>query len=162
MNRWHAFTQLVLSRFREFYREPEVIFWVYGFPLILAVGLGVAFAGGRPEPPVVDVEGVESDAQVQALAELLRQNGMKVEVNSAEEARRRLRTGKIALIVIPKGKEIAFVLDETRSECVLAERWVQAVWLRDQLGSAAPTPEEQFVQEPGSRYIDFLVPGLMG
>ena len=46
MNRWNAFTQLVLTRFREFFREPEVVFWVYGFPLILAVGLGLAFSGG--------------------------------------------------------------------------------------------------------------------
>jgi ABC-2 type transport system permease protein len=164
MNRWHAFTQLVLSRFREFYREPEVIFWVYGFPLILAVGLGIAFAGGRPEPPVVDIEGTESNTQVQALAEVLRQGGMKVEVNSGEEARRRLRTGKIALVVIPKAKDadLVFILDETRSECVLAQRWVEAVWLRDGLGSAAPHVEEEHVEEPGSRYIDFLVPGLMG
>jgi hypothetical protein len=43
MNRWHAFTQLVLSRFRDFYREPEVIFWAYGFPLILTVGLHARF-----------------------------------------------------------------------------------------------------------------------
>src|SRR4051794_41836711 len=34
---------LTLSRFREFVREPAAIFWVYGFPLIMAVALGVAF-----------------------------------------------------------------------------------------------------------------------
>jgi len=28
--------QLTLARFREFYREPAALFWVYGFPLILA------------------------------------------------------------------------------------------------------------------------------
>ena len=57
MYRWHAFTQLVLLRFRDFYREPEVILWAYGFPLILTVALGIAFAGSRPEPPAVDLAG---------------------------------------------------------------------------------------------------------
>ena len=47
MNRWHAFTQLVLFRFRDFYREPEVMFWAYGFPLILTVALGIAVAAGK-------------------------------------------------------------------------------------------------------------------
>ena len=70
MNRWHAFAQLVLCRFREFYREPEVIFWVYGFPLILAVGLGIAFSRGAPEPPAVDVAGSESEPQVQKLVKV--------------------------------------------------------------------------------------------
>src|SRR5262249_58165567 len=102
MNRWHAFSQLVLSRFREFYREPEVIFWVYGFPLILAVGLGIAFAGSRPEPPAVDVQGEMSDSRVRALAETLRQAGMKVEGNSQAGTRRPCRTGKNALVRGPE------------------------------------------------------------
>jgi hypothetical protein len=61
MTRWQAFSQLVLCRVREFYREPEAIFWVYGFPVILAVVLGFAFSGGKPEPPAVDVQ-AEPDA----------------------------------------------------------------------------------------------------
>jgi ABC transporter DrrB family efflux protein len=171
MNRWHAFTQLVLLRFRDFYREPEVIFWAYGFPLILTIGLGIAYAGSRPEPPVVDVQGEMSDSGVRALAETLRQAGLKVEVNSQAQSRRRYRTGKIALIVVPESEVanpgeqdqgLLFVLDETRSESVLARKWVEAVLLHDRLGSAALPMRYESVREPGSRYIDFLVPGLMG
>lgn len=57
MTRQHPLAQLVLARLREFYREPEVIFWVYGFPLLLACGLGMAFAGKTPQPPAIDVQG---------------------------------------------------------------------------------------------------------
>jgi ABC-2 type transport system permease protein len=171
MNRWHAFTQLVLSRFRDFYRQPEVVFWAYGFPTILTVGLGIAFAGSRPEPPAVDVQGEMSDSRVRALAETLRQAGMKVEVNSRAESRLRYRTGKIDLVVVPEGEGtnqgskdegLLFVLDGTRSESALARKWVEAVLLRDRLGSASLPMREEADQEPGSRYIDFLVPGLMG
>ena len=171
MNRWHAFTQLVLLRFRDFYREPEVVFWAYGFPLILTVALGIGFGGSRPEPPAVDVQGEMSDSRVQALVETLRQAGMKVEVNSKAESRLRYRTGKIALVVVPEGdgtnqgskdEGLLFVLDETRSESALARKWVEAVLLRERLGSVALPMREESVHEPGSRYIDFLVPGLMG
>jgi ABC-2 type transport system permease protein len=55
MNRWHPLCQMILARLREFYREPEAIFWVYCFPLLLAVVLGLAFAGRAPDPPDVDV-----------------------------------------------------------------------------------------------------------
>src|SRR5919198_43093 len=51
MYRWRAFGQLYLARLREFVREPEVLFWVYGFPVLLAVGLGVAFKPSKPDPP---------------------------------------------------------------------------------------------------------------
>ena len=54
----HPLLQLFLARLREFYREPIAIFWVYGFPLILAVGLGIAFSSREPEPPAVDVQRV--------------------------------------------------------------------------------------------------------
>jgi ABC-type multidrug transport system permease subunit len=51
MKRWHPLWQLFLARIREFYREPSVLFWVYGFPLFLAIGLGVAFTSGLPVAP---------------------------------------------------------------------------------------------------------------
>ena len=50
MNRWHPLGQMILARLREFYREPEAIFWVYCFPLLLAVVLGLAFSGRAPDP----------------------------------------------------------------------------------------------------------------
>jgi len=44
---------LTLARVREAVREPGVLFWVFGFPILLAVGLGLAFRGRGPEPVVV-------------------------------------------------------------------------------------------------------------
>src|SRR5271155_6045064 len=39
----HPLVQLTLVRFREFLREPEALFWVFIFPVLLAAGLGIAF-----------------------------------------------------------------------------------------------------------------------
>src|SRR5438132_765113 len=146
MNRWRAFSQLVLSRFREFFREPEVIFWVYGFPLILAIGLSIAFSRNKPEPPVVDIQGSASDLEVKELMELLRAEKMKAEAHPLEECRARLRQGKTALYIIPSSKaitsqksdELVYAYDQTRPEGVLARHWAEAMVLRYRLGIPPP------------------------
>ena len=160
MNRWHAFTQLILSRLREFYREPEAIFWVYGFPLILAIGLGIAFSGGKPEPPKVDIQGDPGDTKVQELVKILESAQMKVEVHDADECSRRLKRGATSLFIIPDSK-YTFVFDEARAESVLARRWVGEAILEKKIGTTEPFINSP-VPEAGGRYIDFLLPGLIG
>src|SRR5438132_5422679 len=98
MNRWHQFTQLMLSRFREFYREPEVLFWVYGFPLLLAIGLGIAFANRKPEATQVDVQ---AGPGAEEFAEKLRKADMVVEVLDEQQCYRRRLTGKTMLYLVP-------------------------------------------------------------
>src|ERR1039458_2891383 len=54
----HALVQLTLTRFREFLREPEALFWVFIFPILLAAGLGLVFrnrpSGQRWPPPAAE------------------------------------------------------------------------------------------------------------
>src|SRR5438445_5824127 len=93
MNRWQPILQLFLARLREFYREPEVIFWVYGFPVLLAVGLGIAFRSKEPEPPAVDVrEAPGFSSQTAPLMEQLKESGVAAELQDEEACRQRLRT----------------------------------------------------------------------
>jgi ABC-type multidrug transport system permease subunit len=162
----HPLWQLTLARFREFYREPAALFWVYGFPLILAFALGMAFRE-RPVPPApVDVQ---SDPAEPAAAERLREilatdPGLQVELHDEASARQRLRTSKTDLVVIPRagsGGAPEFVYDKTRSEGVLARNAAERTLLRA-ANPQAPAPTEKTVSEPGSRYIDFLIPGLLG
>ena len=42
--RYSPMWQLVMARLREFLREPEAVFWVYGFPIVMVVALGIACA----------------------------------------------------------------------------------------------------------------------
>ena len=41
--RWSGYTHLLKARMLELKREPEVVFWVFVFPVLLALGLGIAF-----------------------------------------------------------------------------------------------------------------------
>jgi ABC-2 type transport system permease protein len=162
MNRWHPLGQMILARLREFYREPEAIFWVYCFPLLLAIVLGLAFAGRAPEPPDVDVERVDNAKLVDDIVTPLRAAKIKVEICSKEECAARLRTGKSAMTIVPGTHGPTYHYDPTRSDSVLARYWADAVLVRAQAGKAVPEAAEDFETEPGSRYIDFLLPGLIG
>src|SRR5438270_12499786 len=99
--RWQPFVQLILARVREFYREPEVIFWVYGFPLILAIGLGIAFASRKPDPPTVDIAQSASrpTKHERAVRKSLREGKLQAEIYPADQCRKRLKTGKTALAI---------------------------------------------------------------
>ena len=59
----HPLLQLLLARLRGFYREPVALFWVYGFPMIMALGLGIAFSSRKPDPARVDVQEGDGDAR---------------------------------------------------------------------------------------------------
>jgi ABC-2 type transport system permease protein len=157
--KYHPLEELLKSRIREFIREPEAVFWVYLFPLLLAVGLGIAFRNRPAEPIFVDVE---QNATAEIVAETLRASpDLVVGVRSGKECRARLRDGKSSLVVVP-GKIYAFVFDPTRPEAVLARERVDAI-LQRAAGRTDPIKTSDLrTTEPGARYIDFLIPGLLG
>jgi ABC-type multidrug transport system permease subunit len=157
--RWadHPLAQLTLVRFREFWREPEAIFWVFVFPILLAAGLGLAF---RNRPP----EAIGIAAVTPELARSLRQEKLlDVEQLSAPAAEEALRTGKVALFAAPSpGGAVVYRYDDTnpegRTARMLAEGAIQRA-----AGRVDPVPSsDRLMREPGSRYIDFLIPGLLG
>ncbi len=157
MNR--ALRHLVLARLRESLRHPETIFWTFVFPILLAVALGIAFRGERPGPipaVVVDVPGASKIAR-----SLQGNTGIRVEILSRAEADHRLRTGRAAILVVP-GDPLFYRYDPTRPDGRLARDRVDNV-LQRAAGRTDPVPaSDSIVAEPGARYIDFLVPGLLG
>jgi len=153
----HPLVQLTLVRFREFLREPEAVLWTLLFPILLAAGLGVAFRNRPAEVLTVAAETAD-------LAAALGQEPL-LDVRQMErpEAERALRTGDIALIVAPGADgDVVYRYDDTnpegRTARLLANGAVQRAG-----GRADPVKAgDQLVRDPGSRYIDFLIPGLVG
>jgi ABC-2 type transport system permease protein len=153
----HALVQLVLLRYREFLREPEALFWNFAFPLLLVAGLGVAF---REQPP----DTAHIAAVTSQLAQALRSdNKLQVDELSPDAALQALRAGKITLIAElgPNGS-VTYRYDDTnpdaRAARLLADRAIQTF-----AGRTDPvSTSNALVREPGSRYIDFLVPGMIG
>jgi ABC-type multidrug transport system permease subunit len=161
--------QLILARVREFYREPEALFWVYGFPILIVVALGIAFRNKPVERITVDVQET-SEATPGGGAEFVRRalagdERFVVRVNDPATCRLRLRTGKTELVVVPPGdgeSAYRYSFDPTRPESLLARSKVDDA-LQRAAGRHDPLPvADQEMDEPGGRYIDFLVPGLLG
>jgi ABC-type multidrug transport system permease subunit len=154
-----SLVELTLARARLFVREPSAVFWTFGFPILLSIALGIAFRNRPPEPVAAGVEDGPGAARI--LDALQRAPQVEARLLRAEEARAALRVGRVALVVVP-GPPRTYAFDPTRPESRLARAIVDDALQRAD-GRVDPTPvAEARVVEPGSRYIDFLVPGLVG
>jgi ABC-2 type transport system permease protein len=162
--RFSGFLHILDVRMKELRREPEVVFWVFGFPILLALGLGIAF---RNKPAdVTPVAIVSSPGSQEALALIQSSqsgNPIHADVLEQDSALRGFRLGKYALVVQPNGRGgYEYRYDPARPESVLARALVNeslqnAAGRHDPISTTAVTSSE-----PGSRYIDFLIPGLLG
>jgi ABC-2 type transport system permease protein len=148
--------QLTMVRFRLFLREPEAIFWIFFFPILLAMGLGIAF---RNRPADVLQVGATTAQLTQALAA---DKGLTAATMDEAEGTHELATGHILLLAIQRADGVAYKYDDTnpdaRTARLLADRAIQAAAGRHDAVSA----QNELVHETGARYIDFVVPGLLG
>ena len=184
-----SLVQLTKIRYLEFVREPEAMFWVFIFPVLLAVALGIAFRNTAPEKMPVAVESSSSGATELANA-LSGSPDIRAIVLPPGEAAHALRTGKVVLVVregdandgansgnanqstdqnissasapsqsVPS---IAYRFDPTRPESRLARMTVDDALQRAYGRADVAGTSDETVTEPGARYIDFLIPGLVG
>ncbi len=151
--------QLTLWRVREFIREPEAVFWIFAFPVLLAFALGIAFKYRGPTPVTVAVE--EGPGAATLVSTLESSQGITARVLDGPHAQNQLRTGRVSLVAVP-GDPVVFRYDSTREESHLARLVVTNVLQAAGGRRDVRVIREERVTEPGSRYIDFLIPGLLG
>jgi ABC-type multidrug transport system permease subunit len=156
----HPIVELTLMRLRDMWREPGVLFWTFGFPVVLSIALGIAFRARGPDPVVVGaLPGLTPEVH-QALAAAQ----VRVKDLPAVEAERELRAGRVQLVLVPPATPAAplgYRYDPARAEARTARGAVNLA-LQRAAGQTEPrSVRDEEVHEPGSRYIDFLVPGLI-
>lgn len=161
--RYSPLLEMTSVRVKEFIREPEAVFWVFAFPLLLAAALGFAFrAKGPDQIPIGVVAAPEAGpAAERTAASLSRDPGLLVRQYPQQEGREALRTGKISLLVEP-GPPVVFHFDETRPDSRIARLEADDALQRAAGRKDLLEVHSQKVTEKGSRYIDFLIPGLLG
>jgi ABC-2 type transport system permease protein len=152
--------QLTLMRLREIGREPGVLFWAFGFPVLLSIALGIAFRVRGPEPTVVGaLPGLAGD-----LKQILVDAKIQVKPLDAAGAEAELRAGRVNLLLVPPqapGQPITYRFDPSRAEARQARAMVNQI-LQRAAGQTEPRlVRDEEVHEPGARYIDFLIPGLL-
>jgi ABC-type multidrug transport system permease subunit len=148
--------QLTSARFRLFLREPEALFWVFIFPILLAVGLGIAF---RNRPPDVLPVAATTSQLTQALAA---DPGLRATTMDQAAGTHALAIGNIQLLAVQTAQGVDYKFDDTnpdgRLARLLADRDLQSAAGRHDAVAAS----NDLIHEVGARYIDFVVPGLLG
>lgn len=170
MSRSHPLRELYFTRLREFYRQPARIFWVYGFPTVLAVCLGFAFRNKPPESLQVDLVSNGSTGEVKGILEAYNAKAqaahkptLLLKEGAKESVLRRLYTGKTPLVVESSASgPLIYHYDLSRPDAAAVRATVDDI-LQEQKGRKNPLATEDNTKvEPGGRYIDFLIPGLIG
>jgi len=161
--RWAGYYRLLQARMKELIREPEVIFWVFIFPLLLAFGLGIAFRN-KPEDKVAVaiVDGPRAQPVQQLLQNSAQGKSIHADILDEATANDKFRLGSYALVILPQDEGVQYRFDPSRPESVQAR-----VQIDDALQSASGRKDVVKTSavsssEPGARYIDFLIPGLLG
>jgi ABC-2 type transport system permease protein len=161
--RYSPLFELTSTRMKEFLREPEALFWVFAFPMLLAIALGLAFRAKGPDQIPVGVVAVsEADpAAGRAMDALKRAPGLLPRRFAPAEGREALRTGRISLLV-EAGPPAVFHFDETRPDSRVARLEAEDALQRAGGRRDVMAVRAEKVTAKGSRYIDFLIPGLLG
>jgi ABC-2 type transport system permease protein len=155
-----ALRELVLLRIRTFVREPEALFWTFGFPIMMTLGLGLAFREQtEPEPTPI---GIEAGSMAERyLAALDTDPEVRPIVLDPAAAERALRVGEVPL-VLSGVDTLIFRYDPARPESREA-RLLTDIVIQRHGGATRPVAIVDDAERlPGGRYIDWLIPGLIG
>ncbi len=174
----HPLIELTISRVKETIREPEAMFWVFVFPVLLALALGIAFRERPPDKIPIAVDRRMKDAD--RVAKMISKSAqLKALIVGPADLNQYLRVGKVALVIsrspeaVPlksgkaenfpggTGPEFFLIYDAARSESQLARLAVNDALQSGNGRMDVIALQDRLVKEPGSRYIDFLIPGLI-
>jgi ABC transporter DrrB family efflux protein len=159
--RWAGYRAIVAKNLLEIWREPETIFWIFVFPLLLSLGLGLAF---RNKPADSSPVALVASPEAQRILPLLpADKGVRPSLVDSNTAREGFRLGRYDLVVtVDGGDSVHYLYDPGRAESDTARRQFDDLLQRAQGRRDAVSTTSESSSEPGSRYIDFLIPGLLG
>lgn len=157
--RYSPLREITLGRVKSFLREPEALFWTFVFPIMMAIGLGLAFGERKAEPVTIGVE--RGSAGERYAAALRASDEVEPRLLTPAEAEAALRKGEVAVVLAGRDT-VVYRYDPAREESRVARLLAdQAV----QRAAGAPRPvmtRDDRERTPGSRYIDWVIPGLIG
>jgi ABC-type multidrug transport system permease subunit len=156
--------QLFLTNFRIFFREPAVLFWAVLFPIVMAWVLGIAFSNkGESVRTVFVTGGPEIPEQISGEKVFGEETGnpsrVRFQKSSEEEAVKAIKRGLIVIYLEVSGDSLIYHFDPVNSDAQLTHL------ILDRGLHRKPDVENRTsikrLQTKGTRYIDFLVPGLI-
>ena len=158
----HPVYHLTVTRILEFLRQPDAVFWSYFFPVLMVLALGLAFNSRQESAVLVDVVDLQLYSSIQQA--LKQHSRFKLHNTSSVDAKIRLRTGRTDLLIErpTDGSGYIYVYDPLRPESAAARSLIDDCLQRSAGRKDKVEVRDQLVSDPGSRYVDFLVPGILG
>ncbi|HYG18508.1 MAG TPA: ABC transporter permease [Ohtaekwangia sp.] len=155
--------QLVLLNFRTFFREPAVLFWAVLFPIIMAWVLGIAFSEKGESVRTVYVIGEQIPPALQGEKVFGEQTGnpsrIRFTPSSAREAVQAIKRGIIAMYIEADADSVVYHFDPANADAQLTHLILESGLQEKTSGSNNTTIRP--LKTTGTRYIDFLIPGLI-
>lgn len=154
----------IKCRWREFRREPSAFYWVVFMPIMWMVVLGYAFSEPRPE--VYGVGWIKNSAGEQSteILQAIKDNSnIRLREGSEAELMTLMQRGELNLIVSTELNEpLTYQYDPSNPEAQRAKRYVNDV-IQESAGRVdLLQTQEKRIEAVGNRYVDFLIPGLLG
>jgi ABC-2 type transport system permease protein len=179
----HQLYRLIVAHIKEIVREPAVLFWGIGFPILMAWGLGIAFSTKKEMNREIAViyQNPTVSIQKSVLADIIEhypgkqkgdyllplRNEKTGDINltfhecTLDEAHVLLKKGTISLIVEVSQDKIHYNFDPANAEAQLLYQLVKGVVYNGPQYYASHQDEIKPLTVSGTRYIDFLIPGLL-
>jgi ABC-type multidrug transport system permease subunit len=194
MNNWVRFNQLwqlISALFREIIREPGVLFWGILFPILMSLGLGLAFSkkadvtrkvaivnnGETPMPGTSNsiLSDFLQDNCEKNLSELKEDWKWKYVIQEEKlgnsiflfynmewsEAMKLLKRGTINVLIIGTNNSVEYHFDPMNSDAELTYLKLSNIIGGGKIHIEKTNSEIKPLTVTGTRYIDFLVPGLI-
>ena len=158
----HPIYHLTMTRILEFLRQPDAVFWSYFFPVLKVFSLGLAF-NSRQEPAIL-IDVVDNQLYSSIRQALKQYPRFDVHNTSSVDAKIRMRTGRTDLLIEKpsNGSGYLYVYDPLRPESAAARLLIDDCLQRSAGRKDEVEVSDQLVSDPGSRYVNFLVPGILG
>jgi ABC-2 type transport system permease protein len=175
--------QLIIIHFKELIREPGVLFWGIGFPILMAWGLGIAFTGEKETRKDIAVIHYHSPGKLANFLEehatrQIREDSSQVfslTINdkvfgrnifhfipvNTEEAMTGIKRGNFQLILDNQGDSTVFQLDPANPEARLLQLQLSGLMGDKHTNDSFTSMNMVPLALKGTRYIDFLIPGLI-
>lgn len=154
-----AVLELMRVRLLEVVREPEALFWMFIFPVLMAVALAIAFPARTSDSVIAGV--VEREGSDVVIRSLRAAPGVTVQPVNPGDVDRVLQRAAVQIVIEP-GDPPAYRYDPARPESRLARRVIDDVLQHAAGRSDSFEARDVRIATAGSRYVDWLVPGLLG
>lgn len=158
----HPIYHMTMARILEFLRQPDAVFWSYFFPVLMVLALGLAF--NRRQEPTFMIDVIDSELYAKIQTALENQPRFTIRQSTEEESKVRLRTGRSDLLIEPQvgGSGFTYAFDPLRPESIAARTQIDDSLQRASGRKDAVQVNDRPINDAGSRYVDFLVPGILG